>query len=102
MPPARQYVGVHQEAQGGMSPTGILIRDAWVFGLIPETETGTGWTPGRLEDLYNQVFRAWEPYGHLPSRLPEGLRERHRRIYTEAVAHAQRTGWDPSLDHEEK
>ncbi|CAK0767171.1 conserved hypothetical protein [Gammaproteobacteria bacterium] len=85
-----------------MTPTGTLIRDGWVFGLIPESETGEGWTTGQLEVLYEKIFHAWEPYGHLPSRLPEGLLERHRRIYGEALVQARRAGWDPSLEHEEE
>lgn len=89
------YAGIHQQPFGGMNQTGNIIRDAWVFGLLPEDETCAGWTRQRIEALYDQVTAAWQPYGHLPSRLPEPLRERHARIYREAVERARAAGWDP-------
>jgi hypothetical protein len=91
----RTYDGIDQDPAGAMNPTGNIIRDAWVFGLIPETETGAGWSMGAIQDLYEKVTRAWAPYAHLPSRLPPELRERHARIYAEAVARAKGLGWDP-------
>ncbi|MEJ2400503.1 MAG: hypothetical protein P8Y52_03825 [Xanthomonadales bacterium] len=91
----RTYPGIDQDAQGAMNPTGNIIRDAWVFDLIPETETCAGWTAARIQDLYERVSAAWAPYAHLPSRLPPDLRERHRRIYAAAVESARDRGWDP-------
>ncbi len=32
------YEGLNNEPQGGMTPTGNIVRDAWVFGLIPEDQ----------------------------------------------------------------
>ena len=55
----------------------------------------------RIQALYDQVYSAWEPYGHLASRLPDELRERHARIYAEAVRQARAKGWDPELGEEE-
>ena len=81
----RRYVGIDKDPQGAMNPTGNIIRDAWVFGLIPETETCEGWNTRGIEDLYEKVTQAWEPFAHLPSRLPPDLRERHQRIYSTAV-----------------
>lgn len=78
-----------------MNPTGNIIRDAWVFGILPETQTCEGWPQARIEALYDEVSAAWEPYGHLPSALPDELREKHRRIYAEAIAQARAKGWDP-------
>jgi hypothetical protein len=89
------YPGIDQDDEGAMNATGNIIRDAWVFGLLPETETCAGWTRQRVEALYDQVYTAWEPYGHLPSRLPPELAERHRRIYDEARRRALEKGWDP-------
>jgi hypothetical protein len=89
------YVGLDQDCDGGLTSTGKLIRDAWVFALLPETETCTGWNAGQLQELYDRVTEAWEPYGHLASALPAELRERHQRIYTEAIARARANGWDP-------
>jgi len=92
------YQGIDNDPQGAMNPTGNIIRDAWVFGIIPETETCAGWSLGQIQALYDQVAAAWAPYGHLASRLPDDLRERHGRIYAAAVERARAEGWDPELD----
>jgi hypothetical protein len=84
-----------------MTPTGNIIRDAWVFGIIPETETCAGWNMQRIEALYDHVAAAWQPYGHLASRLPPELRERHACIYAAAVERARAAGWDPELDDDD-
>lgn len=89
------YEGVDKDPQGAMNPTANIIRDAWVFGLLPETETGEGWELGRLDALYEEVTKAWQPYFHLPSNLPPELAERHQRIYKEAMERARKMGWDP-------
>ena len=91
----RIYPGLDKDKAGAMNPTGNVIRDAWVFGIIPETETCEGWTVQGIESLYDKVTAAWEPYGHLVSNLPEELREKHSRIYAEAVERAKSLGWDP-------
>lgn len=91
------YQGVKNEPKGGMNPTANVVRDAWVFGILPEDEDCAGWTVQRIESLYDQVHAAWQPYGHLVSRLPPELRERHARIYDHAVARARAEGWDPEL-----
>lgn len=91
----KTYFGIHNDPLGAMNPTGNIIRDAWVFELIPESETCEGWTVQGIEALYDKVSNAWEPYGHLVSRLPPELRERHERIYAEAVRQAKAKGWDP-------
>lgn len=97
----RTYIGIDNDRFGGMTPTGNIIRDAWVLGVIPETERCAGWTTAAIEDLYNRVTIAWEPYGHLASNLPSELRQRHERIYTEAVRRAREEGWDPELNDED-
>ena len=91
----RRYEGIDKDPNGAMNPKGNIIRDAWVFGLIPETETCEGWNTRGIEDLYEKVTQAWEPYAHLPSMLPPELKERHQRIYSAAVDHARSLGWDP-------
>lgn len=92
----KTYQGIHNE-EYGMTPTANIIRDAWVFGLIPESETCQGWPLSRLEGLYASVAQAWEPYGHLAGRLPPELRERHQRIYDAAIEHARARGWEPDM-----
>jgi hypothetical protein len=94
------YSGIHNEPRGGMTPTANIIRDAWVFGLLPEEQTCEGWTSQRIEELYDRVHAAWQPYGHLASRLPPELAERHSRIYGAAVKRARTEGWNPELDDE--
>jgi hypothetical protein len=94
----KRYSGIHNDPKGAMNPTGNIIRDAWVFGIIPETETCEGWTVQGIEVLYDKVTQAWEPYGYLVSRLPEELRKRHERIYREAVERARELGWEPDME----
>ena len=101
MTETKKYIGLDKESEGGMTPTGNIIRDAWVFGIIPETEICAGWTLQGIDDLYDKVTRAWEPYGHLASRLPSQLHERHRRIYEAAMQRARAEGWTPQMDDED-
>ena len=72
-----KYEGLDNDKQFGMSPVGRLIRDAWVFGLLPDTEQCAGWSAGMLQYLYEKVHTEWMKYGHLPSRLPPELQQRH-------------------------
>ncbi len=95
MPEKIKYAGIHNEPNGAMSRTGNIIRDAWVFELIPETQTCEGWSMGQIEALYDRVSQAWAPYGHMVSNRSPELRERHGRIYAEAIKHAREQGWDP-------
>lgn len=88
-----RYVGIDKDIQGGMTATGKIIRDAWVFGLIPETETCAGWPVAGIEDLWRKVGAEWEKYGMLPSNLPETLRTRFMEIQTRAVHAAKAAGW---------
>lgn len=94
---ANTYPGIDQDTHGGMTFIGKIIKDGWVFGIIPETETCAGWTFSRIENLQQQVNQKWEEYGLLPSRLPPDLRERHDRIHGEAIERARKLGWDPEL-----
>lgn len=92
------YEGIDKVEAGGMDATGNIIRDAWVFDIIPETETCEGWNVQRIDGLYDQVTKAWEPYGHMVSNLPPEIREKHQRIYEAAIRNAKEKGWDPELD----
>ena len=47
----KTYMGIDKDPKGAMNPTGNVIRDAWVFGLIPETETCEGWSVGQVDVL---------------------------------------------------
>ena len=95
------YVGIHDDDNGGLTHLGRIVRDAWVFGILPETETCAGWSTAQMQVLYEKVHEAWEPYAHLPSRLPNALRERHVAIYDEATKLAKSKGWDAELDEDD-
>ncbi|HQT42858.1 MAG: hypothetical protein ACYC3A_01960 [Halothiobacillus sp.] len=91
------YIGIDHDIQGGMTHIGKVIRDAWVFDLLPETETCEGWLPAQIHVLYEKVYAAWEPYAHLPSRLPPELQAKYMRIQEEAITRGRENGWDPEL-----
>lgn len=91
----KTYVGIHNDLNGGMTDTGKIIRDAWVFGIIPENETCEGWQAHAIEDLWVKVDTQWEKYEFLVSRLPEGLQQRFYRIHHHAFKKARAEGWDP-------
>lgn len=95
------YAGIDQDEKGGLTHLGRIVRDAWVFGILPETETCAGWNGAQMQNLYEQVNAAWEPYAHLPSRLPDDLKERHAKLYAQAIANARNEGWDPELGEDE-
>lgn len=93
----KPYVGIYNDEYGGMTDTGKIIRHAWAFGLIPETETCEGWLPAGLDDLWRRVDAEWEKYGFLVGNLPDELRERFMRIQDDAMRRAREAGWDPEL-----
>jgi hypothetical protein len=92
------YVGIDNDVNGAMTTIGKIIRDAWVFGLIPETETCEGWNQGQVDVLLDRVNAEWDKYGCMVSQLPADLRERHQRIHDIAIANAKAAGW--SGEHE--
>ena len=87
------YVGIQNEIHGGMTTIGKIIRDAWVFELIPETETCEGWNLNRIDALLQKVNDEWDKYGLRVGHLPPELFERHQRIYTAAQIKAESSGW---------
>ena len=90
----KTYVGIDEDIFGGMTSIGKIIRDAWVFGWLPETETCKGWNTQGVDALLDKVNAEWDKYGCLVSHLPEDLFERHQRIHGEAVKKAKELGWD--------
>ena len=89
------YPGLDHDMNGGMTAVGKIIRDAWLFEILPETETCEGWGLARIDVIYQQVNEQWDKYGSMVSLLPDELLSRHKRIYDEAVAKAKARGWDP-------
>lgn len=97
-----RYIGINNEPNGAMTDTGKIIRDAWVFEIIPETETCEGWNLGGIDNLHHKVNEAWDKYGCLVSNLPEELLERHKRIHGEWVQKAKDAGWSGELEIDEE
>lgn len=94
MTETKRYVGIDNDFNGGMTDTAKIIRDAWTFGLIPESESCAGWEAGQIEELWRKVNAEWERYGFLVGNLPPELRERFMRIHDAAMARARAAGWD--------
>jgi len=88
-----KYIGIHNDLNGGMTNIGKIIRDAWVFELIPETETCEGWNLGGIDALLQKVNVEWDKYGCLVSHLPKDLFDRHQKIHNEALEKARAAGW---------
>lgn len=91
------YVGINNEINGGMTDTAKIIRDAWAFGLIPETETCEGWLAAGIEDLWRKNQLEWERIGFRVANMSDEVRERYLRIQDAAVKSARENGWDPEL-----
>jgi hypothetical protein len=100
-PSERTYVGIYDDQYGGMTMLGGLVKDAWVFGLLPETETCQGWTHGAMEALGAKVQVEWEKYGYRVNGLPEAIRQLHERIHAAAILRARAQGWDPGSEEDE-
>jgi len=90
---SKTYVGIDNEINGGMTSIGKIIRDAWVFDLIPETETCEGWDLARIDALLDKVNTEWDKYGCMVSHLPEALFQRHQNIHNAAIEKAKASGW---------
>jgi hypothetical protein len=96
------YPGVPNDLFAGMTGTGKIIRDAWVFEIIPETETCEGWTMSRLDALNHQVNDEWDKYSSMVSNLPPEIFERHQRIHNEAIRLAKQAGWTADVETEDE
>ena len=96
------YVGINNDVNGGMTTIGKLIRDAWVFGLLEESETCKGWNFAGVDALLDKVNKEWDKYGCLVSHLPSDLFERHQKIHGEAVKLAKEAGWCGEVETEDE
>lgn len=94
----RRYVGITNDINGGMTDTAKIIRDAWVFGIIPESETCEGWQAAGIEALWEKVSAQWKKYNYQVGLLPEDLKLRFMRIQDEAIARAKASGWDGEME----
>ncbi|HFD80926.1 MAG TPA: hypothetical protein ENK05_11140 [Gammaproteobacteria bacterium] len=100
-PSTRPYPGIDQDVNGGMTDEGKIIRDAWLFGLLDESETCAGWSRERLAQLWARVDEQWQRYDFLVSRLPPDLYARFERIQAEALERARAAGWNPDTELDE-
>ncbi len=97
---SKHYVGILKDQHGGMTDTGKVIREAWAFGIIEESETCEGWLSAGIEDLWRQVHEEWEKYGFMVNNLPDDIKEKYLRIQREAIERAKKEGWDPDISDE--
>jgi hypothetical protein len=88
-----RYVGIDKDLNGGMTTIGKIIRDAWVFGILDESQTCEGWNLAGIDALLQKVNVEWDKYGCLVRNLPPELFERHQKIHGEAVKRARAAGW---------
>ncbi|MDH5546375.1 MAG: hypothetical protein OEZ43_12340 [Gammaproteobacteria bacterium] len=98
----KAYIGIDKDINGGMTPIGKVIRDAWVFGLIPETQTCEGWTQQAVEALMHKVNAEWDKYGCMVRCLPTELFEKHQRIHGDAVKKANQAGWNGNVETDDE
>lgn len=92
-----EYVGIDDDRHGGMTDIGRIIRDAWAFGIIPESERCRGWRTQAIEQLWQKVQDAWSGVGYQVANMPEEVRGRYLLIQQQAVEMARQSGWDPEL-----
>ena len=98
----KKYPGIENDDDGGMTAAGRIIRDAWVFDLIPETETCKGWNSAGIDALLQKVNAEWDKYGCLVSHLPPELAERHSRIHGAALETARSAGWSGEVETDDE
>lgn len=98
----KTYVGINNEVNGGMTTIGKIIRDAWVFQLIPESETCEGWSLSMVDALLDKVNAEWDKYACMVSRLPEDLFERHQKIHNAAIERAKAAGWSGEVETDDE
>jgi hypothetical protein len=96
------YIGINNEINGGMTTIAKIIRDAWVFDLIEQTETCENWNFGGIDALYDKVNIEWDKYGCLVSHLPPELFARHQEIHGAAIVKARAEGWCGELETDDE
>jgi hypothetical protein len=94
----QKYVGIYKDGAGGLTPMGRTVMDAWVFEIIPVSETCEGWDFSRMEELAGKVSAAWIQYENTPRNLPDDLRMRHAMLYEQARMRGENVSWDPNID----
>ena len=98
----KTYVGIQNEIDGGMTAIAKMIRDAWVFSVIEESETCEGWNFSRVDALLDKVNKEWDKYGCMVSSLPPELFEKHQRIHGKAMEEAVAVGWCGEIETDDE
>lgn len=96
------YVGINNEINGGMTSIAKIIRDAWVFGVIEESETCENWNFAGVDSLLDKVNNEWDKHGCLVSQLPPDLFARHQKIHGVAIVKARAEGWCGELETDDE
>ncbi len=94
----RVYEGIHNDKFGGMTQLGQIIKDAWAFKILDESETCEGWPLHKIEAVWEKVHEAKRTAGVSVSFWPEDIRERHARIHEQAMEVAREKGWNPDTE----
>ena len=81
MPSHKQSVEMHNDPSASEIDRGRVIRDAWVFGIVPESESCDGWTIQALVQLEHKVNEVWKKYDFKAANLPPHIRTHFDRIY---------------------
>lgn len=97
----KKYAGIYNDEAGGLTDSGRIVMDAWVFEIIPGSETCAGWDETQMQDLAGKVAAAWARFDNTPANLPEDLRMRHALIYEHAMMRGRDAGWAPELREDE-
>ena len=97
-----KYIGIQHEVNGGMTTIGKIIRDAWVFEIIEESETCEGWNLAGIDALLDKVNTEWDKYGCLVSNLPADMFEKHQKIHAKAMENARAAGWSGEVETEDE
>jgi len=97
-----KYIGIDKDLNGGMTSIGKMIRDAWVFDLIEETQTCEGWNLTGIDALLQKVNNEWDKYGCLVRHLPKDLALKHFKIHDKAIKKAKENGWSGELETDDE
>ncbi len=96
------YVGIDKDINGGMTSIGKIIRDAYVFDIIEDTQTCEGWNLAGIDSLLHKVNDRWDEYGCLASNLPKELSEKHFAIHDKAIKKAKEAGWSGEIETDDE
>ncbi|MCH9741913.1 MAG: hypothetical protein K0U21_01765 [Proteobacteria bacterium] len=89
------YPGLDNDQWGGFTHTGEIIRNARIFGFIPENETCQGWRMDQIEVLWDKVNDYWDQHGAQANKLPPEVFSKFEQVHAAAMEKAKSMGWTP-------